>query len=249
MQTESFALHIAICDDNVGDRKQMERLLQRESDKRAKEASVLYVDSYGSISAIMHSPMIYDAFYIDMVSGETNGAALALRLREAGVTAPIVLCVSSVDYRELFCAYSEQERRNIFFLDKPIKKEELSASLDQTAALKNRIVPTIELRGEAVTRYVEEDDIVYARAEGSYIHVYLKDGSNISILSTITNFYSQLAAYSHYAAVSRSYMVNVTYLKKITLTKLTLMDGTVIRITPSYSMDLKKALRQSAEEL
>jgi DNA-binding LytR/AlgR family response regulator len=249
MQTESFAFHIAICDDNVGDRKQMERLLKRESDKRAKDNNVLYVDSYGSIPAIMRSPMIYDAFYIDMASGETDGAALALLLREAGVTAPIVLCVSSVDYRELFCAYSEVERRNIFFLDKPIKKEELSASIDQISALKNQIMPTIELRGETITRYVEEDDIVYAKVDGRYIHVYLKDGSIISILSSITNLYSQLAAYTHYAAVSRSSMVNVIYLKKVSLTKLTLTNGTVIRTSPSYSMDIKKALRQSAEEL
>ena len=28
-------MHIAICDDNVADRKQLERLLKRESDKRA----------------------------------------------------------------------------------------------------------------------------------------------------------------------------------------------------------------------
>ncbi|NLL77159.1 MAG: hypothetical protein GX235_07915 [Clostridiales bacterium] len=249
MQAESFALHIAICDDNVGDRKQMERLLQRESDKRTEETGTFYIDSYGSISAIMTTPMIYDAFFIDMTSEKTNGAALALLLRDAGVAAPIILCVSSVDYRKLFLGSSEKEKHNILFLDKPIKKEELSNVLDHLVALKSQIVPTIELRGEKITRYVEEDDIVYAKADGNYIHVYLKDRTSISILSTITNFYSQLAAYTHYAAVSRTSMINVAYLKKVSFTKLMLTDGTVIRTTPSYCADIKKALRQYTEEL
>ena len=37
-------MHIAICDDNIADRKQTERLLGKESDRRAKTESVLYID-------------------------------------------------------------------------------------------------------------------------------------------------------------------------------------------------------------
>ena len=33
-------MHIAICDDNVADRKQLERLLCRESDKRKADTGV-----------------------------------------------------------------------------------------------------------------------------------------------------------------------------------------------------------------
>lgn len=242
-------MHIAICDDNIGDRKQLERLLKRESDKRTGEAGVIYTDSYGNVHAVMRSPMIYDAFFIDMVSGETNGAILALLLREMGVTVPIVLCVSSIDYRNLFSSFSEKERTNIFFLDKPVKKEELADTLDHIGSLVSQILPSIELRGESSTRYVEEDEIVYAKTEGNYIHVYLKDKSIIKIRSSIDNFYSQLAAYTHYAAVSRNSMVNVSHLAKVSLTKLVLVDGTVLRTSPVYSGDIKKALQQYVEEL
>ena len=40
-------MHVAICDDNVADRKHLERLLSRESDKRAGTTNILYIDSYG----------------------------------------------------------------------------------------------------------------------------------------------------------------------------------------------------------
>lgn len=243
------SMHIAICDDNVGDRKQLERLLQRESDKRIYTTGVLYIDSYGNTEAIMKSPMIYDAFFIDMVTGDIDGAKLALLLSDAGVTAPIVLCTSAINYREAFVSPGNPLPENIIFLDKPIKKAELSETLDRLIALKAQAVPTIELRGEKETKYVTEDDIVYAKASGNYIHVYLKDGSIVDVLSTIDNFYSQLACYTHYAAVSRTSMINVTYLKRVSFTKLVLLDDTVIRTTPPYASDIKKALQQFVEEL
>ena len=54
-------MHLAICDDHMADRKQMERLLGRESDRRLNTTGVLYVDSFGSKESILTTPMIYDA--------------------------------------------------------------------------------------------------------------------------------------------------------------------------------------------
>ena len=45
--------YIAVCDDNMADRKQMERLLGRESDIRLNDTGVLYIDSYGSEDALL----------------------------------------------------------------------------------------------------------------------------------------------------------------------------------------------------
>ena len=55
-------MHIAVCDDNVADRKQLERLLKRESDKRAASTGIIYTDSFGNSTALLSNPMQYDAF-------------------------------------------------------------------------------------------------------------------------------------------------------------------------------------------
>ena len=70
-------MHLAVCDDNIADRKQMERLLGRESDRRLNTTGVLYVDSFGNRSAILSTPMIYDGLFMDMVEdgGNRPGAA------------------------------------------------------------------------------------------------------------------------------------------------------------------------------
>lgn len=255
METEGFteklnlAMHIAICDDSVGDRKQAERLLNRESDARALETGVFYIDSYGNADAVMQSPMLYDAFFIDMTSGETNGARLAERLLQSGVTSPIILCISTINYREIFQVDSTKDFQNIFFLDKPIRKSELSEMLDMCIEKKSHKIQTIELRGEKETRYVTEDDIVFAKLEGKYISVLLKDGSTINVLSSLENFYSQISSFCHYASVTGKSMLNITFVRKVSLFQITMADGTVLRTTPGYSRNIKAALRQYAEEL
>ena len=97
-------MHIAVCDDNIADRKQMERLLERASDRRIHTTGVLYIDSYGNVDAVMRSPMLYDAFFIDMTSGPVNGFQLARKLIDAGSTAPIILCISTINYRAIIDA-------------------------------------------------------------------------------------------------------------------------------------------------
>ena len=39
-------MHIAVCDDNVADRKQFERLIRRESERRGKENGILFADLF-----------------------------------------------------------------------------------------------------------------------------------------------------------------------------------------------------------
>ena len=245
---ENLTLHIAVCDDNIADRKQLERLLKRESDARAQKTGVFYIDSYGNANAVMKSPMLYDAFFIDMVSGDTDGICLTNNLINAGVTAPIILCISSINYRENIHIDPEKDFHNIFYLDKPLKKAELSDILDMCVESKSHNVTTIELRGENKTLYVTEDDIVSATTMGRYIHIFLKDGDKIEILSSLENFCSQLNSFTHYAALSHKTIINISYIKRATPFKITLTDGTEHRTTPVYYATIKKALQQFSEE-
>ena len=93
-------MHIAICDDNIADRKQLERLLDRESDRRKDTSGVFFCDSYGNSEHLSRNPMPYELFFLDMTSEEPDGLSFAIELRRLGVTAPIALCSSSINYRE-----------------------------------------------------------------------------------------------------------------------------------------------------
>ena len=49
-------MHIAVMDDNIADRKQLERLLDRESDRRIQTTGNLYIDSFVALESLFIAP-------------------------------------------------------------------------------------------------------------------------------------------------------------------------------------------------
>lgn len=240
-------MHIAICDDNIADRKQLERLLDRESDKRKTNTGVFYTDSYGDCAVLAKNPMPYDLFFIDLVEGEPNGLTFALQLRKFGVTVPIVLCSSKIDYKAAYeklsdCSYE------FLFLEKAIRAAELSTTLDIAVEKLKQRVPTIELRSDTETFYVQEDDIVYALSEGQYVRVYLKDSRTVLVLTDMLNFYSTVNMYSHMVLLTDRSLINIVYLDSYTPFKVTLKYGTVIKSSPFAVKYIKIAQRMYLDE-
>ena len=124
MISEEPLMHIAICDDNIADRKQLERLLKRESDKRKAKTGLLFADSFGDCRILSTNHMQYDLFFLDMTASAPDGLTFALQLAENGVTAPIVLCSSKINYKEKASALSGIPD-SILYLDKTIITSEL----------------------------------------------------------------------------------------------------------------------------
>ena len=241
-------MHIAVCDDNVADRKQLERLLKRESDKRKDDTGVLYTSSYGNSGVLAKNPMPYDLFFIDMTEGEPDGLTFALELIQAGVTAPIVLCSSKIDYSALMRSKNICFS-NILHLNKPIITAELSATIDKALAIYSQKIPTIELRSETETYYVTEDDIVYAITSGNYVHVFLKDGRMVELLTDMYNFFDQICMFTHMVMCSDHAMCNVVYVDSCHPFKVILKDGTVLKSTPFSLRHFKTAMEMYRSEL
>lgn len=240
-------MHIAICDDNIADRKQLERLLGRESDKRKSDTGVFYTDSYGDCEVLGKNPMPYDLFFIDLTENAPDGLSFALQLRRFGVTVPIVLCSSKIDYKAAYEALPECPY-DFMFLEKAIRTEELSKTLDQTIELLEKRVSMIELRSDTETFYVQEDDIVYALTQGQYVHVFLKDGRSILLLTDMLNFYSTVDMYSHMVLLTDRVLFNIVYMDSYTPFKVILKDGTSLKSTPFSTKYIKLALKMYQEE-
>lgn len=209
-------MHIAICDDNVADRKQLERLLKRKSG--------LYVDSYGHPESLLKNSMQYDAFFIDICNTEElNGADVVNSLTALGNTSPVILCSSRIDYH----AFSLPDRA--LFLDKPVKEAELSAILDKAQEIRDSAVPMIELREDKGTYYVTEPDILYAVKENRHVRVTLKNGKKVLLNTNSQNFFAQVANFPSFFAPSLHSVVNARHIDHIRFHKITMCDGTVFK--------------------
>ena len=214
-------MHVAICDDNGADRKQMERLLKRESDKRAATTGVLYVDSFGNMDALLANALMYDVFYVDMCM--TPGVTvqdIIEGLAKKGSSAPVVLCCSKINYRE------QTFPKNVFFLDKAIKAAELSASIDHALELKEAAPSVIELRDEAGTIYVTEDEILYATAKGASILITLTNGRTKHLRTDLYNLYSQWATvHDCFLPPTGHFILNCNHIQKLGFLSATMSDG------------------------
>ncbi len=214
-------MHIAICDDNVADRKQLERLLGRESDKRKNDSGVFYTDSFGLIEELFPKRKSYDLFFIDVKDTEKSNIDCAMSLILEGVSAPVVIMDSAPQD-------TDKLPPNLLFLNKPVLKSELSDILDKAVIIESNRIPTIELRHQKDTYYVYEDDIVYIRTKGRYINVYLKDGTMVPILSTLLNFARQITGFKHFILVNQKTIVNVSHVETYSLFRIKLHDKTAL---------------------
>lgn len=219
-------MHIAICDDNIADRKQLERLLDRESDRRKSTTGVFFCDSYGNSDHLSRNPMPYELFFLDITGETPNGLDFAIELRRLGVTAPIALCSSSIHYQEELEKLPEAERpSDLLFIDKPIKVAELTSIIDEALHLGANRASTIELRSDRNTIYAYEDDISYVTSKNGYLTVHLADGREITMLDTVSNFYSMIRNYKHLVLVSERTIINAAHVQKMTGLKVTMDDG------------------------
>lgn len=232
-------MHVAVCDDNVADRKQMERLLGRESDRRAKITEGLYIDSYGNERALLANPMQYDIFYIDMCKTEgTNGAQVAEKLCSAGVRVPIYMCCSDINYREL------KLPENVSFLDKPMKPDMLITSLDHAYEIKQSAVPLIELREEKQTLYVTEADIMYGTAVDKHVTIHLADGRTAKVASSVENLFDQWAHYETFLMPSQKVILNGRFIDKVGMLHVYMKDGTKFQVYGPYKAYAKLLLEK-----
>lgn len=231
-------MHLAICDDHIADRKQMERLLGRESDRRISTTGVLYVDSYGSKTSILTAPMIYDAIFMDMTEDGCDAIELANMLRADGVSIPIVFCSDKVNYRK-----ASGLPANSFFLDKPIQVAELSGMIDQLLVIKNNQVKKLEFRNRAETFYLKEEDILCAWPENDReMRLRLFNGEERNTEMTRQTFCGNLKDCDCFIELAGHCVLNMLYVKEISFFKVTMLDGKQFRLAFGESRPLQKAV-------
>ena len=214
-------MHIAICDDNVADRKQLERLLQRESDKRASTSGILYIDSYGHPESLLQNPLQYDAIFVDVCKTPDYAAETFVKaLVQKHDSAFIIMCCSDIDYR------SHNFAEEIFFLDKPIKVADLSDALDAALKAKEKSHPVIELREEKQTLFVLEEEILYGIQTGQRLEIALTGKRIANIANSALNFFKENEHYPTFVCPKETVVINIRHIAKIRFGIITMTDGT-----------------------
>lgn len=219
-------MHLAICAENVADRKQLERLLRRESDKNVLQNGTLYIDSFGSAVNMLKNPMQYDAFFLDCSEHEVLPLDIIKKLWAAGSRAAMILCVYDSDLQ----LQLSEEISPILFLEKPIKPEILSRTIEQVRSIKDSAEPLIEFRAESQTLYVTEPEILYAVAAKDSIEIHLTNNRILNIQNSIANLFSEVSAYETFFVPNAKTLLNGRHIQKLKGLKAYMPDGTAFSI-------------------
>ncbi|MCR5403441.1 MAG: response regulator [Butyrivibrio sp.] len=243
-------MNLAVCDDNIADRKQTERLLGRQSDRIFKETGErIFIDSYGNAEAFLQNPQMYHGLFIDMVDSNMTGIEVLQNLLDQRILKPIIMCSSKVDYKAQFIE-AGMSADNVLFLNKPLKVSELTEVVDRIKELNKTVEHTIELRGKAETIYAKGDDIICAKQIKAELEVFLSDGRTIILLENIVNFYAECNCFPQMCPVNDNSFINIDHIKETKFRKVIMDNDMVFPVPFSYRNAIKKteAYRKEYEQ-
>ncbi|MCR5301833.1 MAG: hypothetical protein K6E49_05285 [Lachnospiraceae bacterium] len=229
-----MTIYLAICDNNVADRKQLERLLEREKDKRlSQNYDVLYIDSFGSEEALTTTPVKYDIFFIDITEGASNGMEIAKKLRHRGIIAPIVLCESTINYTSYVNAPEE-----IIFIEKPLSPGQVSHLVDVAMEWAKRKTPLLEIRCQKDTHFIKHDELVRAYPlDKFYTRLCLADGGYLEMTDSVNALARQCQLYNCFIRCKKD-IVNIHHIQSATGNGFRLSNGDTV----TYSFFQKNAI-------
>lgn len=216
------SLSVALFDTNFGDRKQMERLLERESDKRT-ESCPIYTTTFGNKDTLLNTQRIFDAYFLDIPDESYSAYDLAKDLRLKDIASPIIFLCSSMNYRE--CG---RELSNTFFMDKPILVADLGCMIEELIQQKvENYIPAIEIRSITKTSYLTEREIVYCEHQKHTrnITIHLQDGTTMFTENDIDNFLSELEPLGQFFMANNHIIVNARYVAKTSFFKVYMQNG------------------------
>jgi two-component system LytT family response regulator len=145
--------------------------------------------------------------------------------------------VEEITFQVIFTtAYNEFamkafEMSAVDYLLKPLQEEKLNAaikkvylkhappSLELLPALKENLRPNNHKKIVVPVAngfdILNLEDICYFKAEGSYTNIFFNDNTSLLVSKNLKHFEFILSAISHFVRIHRSYIANISYVKKI----------------------------------
>ncbi|MBY0758327.1 MULTISPECIES: LytR/AlgR family response regulator transcription factor [Sellimonas] len=212
---------IAVCDDSEVDRQYISGMVARW----AKEnGCMVQNDMFASAENFLFryaEKKDYDILLLDIEMGKMDGVTMAKKLRQDNDTIQIVFITGYSDY------ISEgYEVAALHYLMKPVKEEKLFSVLDRAVEklAKNEKVLYFDIGGEIVRVPVYQ--IRYAEVFGNYVTIHASE--DLTVKMTLGKLEKELD--DRFFRVSRSAIVNLTQISRVTRKEIRLRDGGAVSL-------------------
>ena len=210
---------IAICDDSDADRQFISGLVNSWGINTGHTVQISVFSSAENFLFHYAGKNDYDILLLDIEMGTMDGVTMAKKLRRDNDTVQIVFITGYSDY--IFEGY---EVAALHYLMKPVGKDKLFSVLDRAVEklLKNEKIMNLMIGGEMVRIPVYQ--IRYADVYGNYVTIHASD--DLTVKMTLSELEKELD--DRFFRVSRSVIVNLTLIGRVTKAEIRLNDGTAI---------------------
>jgi len=219
-------MHVAICDDNVADRKHLERLLSRESDKRAGTPNILYVDSYGEKMHFLANPLKYNLIFMDMSSEPGIVEFILEHLDEMGYHAPLILYSDKIDYTKI-----PNLPDYVVHAKKPYIPDPLPDFLALGDANVVGHVISVNVHTNSVISSIPKYTIMYAVEENNICKLYLTDGTSMEVEEKIEELRQIFEPFEEFERVNPKSIVNFKYVTAVMPISVMMQDSKEFKIS------------------
>ena len=207
---------IAICDDLAADRQYISDFVSRWAVNTGHTVQLVTFVSAEDFLFQYAEKKDYDILLLDIEMGAMDGVTMAKKLRQDNEIIQIVFITGYSDY------ISEgYEVAALHYLMKPVKEDKMFSVLDRAAEklAKNEKILNFESGGEMVRVPIYR--IQYADVFGNYVTLHASE--DVKVKMTLSELENMLD--DRFYRVSRSVVVNLTQISRVTKTEIKLNDG------------------------
>ena len=210
-------MKLAICDDDEKEIAELKELLS-EYQRTLGTSSIMY-RAYQNQEALLTewNEQSFDAAILDIVMPGINGIELGRRIKSRQPGAVIIYLTSSRDFA--VDAYDIHAERYII---KPVSRDKLFEALDYVLKT-TKTESTYAVKTPDGTTVLRQDQIVYISAQARKMTVHMADGQEITSIyfrSSFTDTVSELLDTTTFIMPHKSYVINMSYIKRYTPTDL-----------------------------
>ncbi len=226
---------IAICDDNISDIAYVNNFIK---DWVQKNQALVRVDTFSSSESFWfhcEDENDYDILLLDIEMGEMNGVELAKAVRKKNKTVQIIFITGYTEY--ILDGY---EVEALHYLLKPVNGEKVQEVLNRAVEKLQQKRKMLVLQKTGETFRIPLYEIDYLEVQKNYVTIHGKE--DVSVKSTLGELEKELDEF--FFRVGRSYIVNLTAIRKITKKDVFLRNGDVIPLPRNMYEALNRAVIQ-----
>lgn len=238
-------INICICDDDNTIIAKIQDVITQYFDSRNISYHVdSYVDSDVLLNKIKHK-VEYDIYFLDIIMPEITGMHIANEIREHNETSAIIFLTSSPEY-----AVKSYDVRALNYLLKPISKEKLISTLNYYIEKINvpKKAENLIVKEKGKIKQVPFSGICCFESRRNKLLIHLNSNEQLEIYSTMSKMEELLCEKKCFVRIHRSFIINMNYIKEIEANEITLLPDYKIPLSKKYSISLKNAYFEFAEQ-